>query len=93
MNVLKKLNHVQEDSSTSKPYHGLPKLPVGYHEIVCFRESVGKFGRSVIAELDKQIIFLPKNMAEKLDENDIATLNSSAEKLFLFFGGKHIINK
>lgn len=89
MNVLKKLNQVK----SNKPYNGLPNLSRGYHKIDCFRESVGKFGRSVIAELKNEIIFLPQFISEKLNEKDIGELNSSEEPLYLFFGGLHKINK
>lgn len=89
MNVLKKLN--QRDSD--KPYHGLPKLSLGYHEIVNFRQSYGKYGKSVIAELKREIIFLPQYIVEKLDGKDIDELNESDETLYLFFGGRHKKNK
>lgn len=83
MNVLKKLNQVESD----KPYQGLPNLKLGYHEIFLFRESHGKYGRSVIAELQYEIIFLPQYLAVKLDQKDIEELNECDEKIFLFFGG------
>lgn len=83
MNVLKKLN----DSAFEKPYYGLPNLSRGYHEIVLFRESHGKYGRSVVAELKTEIIFLPQYLAEKIDEKDITELNESEQTLYLFFGG------
>lgn len=83
MNVLKKLNQTDSD----KPYNGLSKLSLGYHKIVNFRESNGRYGRSVIVELKNEIIFLPKYLSEKLDEKDVDELNSSEEQMFLFFGG------
>lgn len=89
MDVLKKLNNLEAD----KPYHGLPKLSRGYHEIILFRTSHGKYGRSVIAELQREIIFLPQYLAGKLDEDDIEELNTCVEPLYLFFGGKNKINK
>lgn len=89
MNVLKKLNRVESD----KPYNGLPKLSLGYHEIIRFRESNGKYGRSVIAELKSEIIFLPQYLTGKLNEKDISDLNSAEEQLFLFFGGRHSASK
>lgn len=85
MNVLKKLNSVNDD----KPYHGLPTLKQGYHEVFSFRESNGRYGRSVIAELKNEIIYLPQYMVEKIDQDDIRELNDSSEKLFIFFGGRH----
>lgn len=83
MNVLKKLNQIESD----KPYHGLPKLQLGYHEIFHFRESHGKYGRGVIVELRNEIIFLPQHLAERLDDKDIDELNNFYEAIFLFFGG------
>lgn len=85
MDVLKKLN----EPESNKSYYGLPKLALGYHRIVFIRESQGKYGRSVIVELDHEIIFLPSFMAGKLDENDIKSLNTMKEKLYLYFGGRH----
>lgn len=89
MNALKKLNQVE----SNKPYFGLPKLSKGYHKIDCFRVSIGKFGRSVIAELKSEIIFLPQFISEKLNEKDIDELNSYKEPLYLFFGGLHKVKK
>lgn len=89
MNVLKKLNTV----SAEKPYHGLPKLEHGYHEIVVFRESNGRYGRGIIAELKEEIIFLPQHIVERLDSEDIRELNDSVEKLYLYFGGRHPTKK
>lgn len=84
MNVLNKLNQVSD-----KPYHGLPKLERGYHEIVGFRQSKGKYGDSVIAELKFEIIYLPQYIVEQLDRKDIEQLNKCEERLYLFFGGRH----
>lgn len=89
MNVLKKLS----EAASGKPYHGFAKLKTGYHEVLFFRISVGKYGRSVVAELENEVIFLPQFISEKITESDIDDLNTSKEKLFLFFGGKHDTNK
>lgn len=83
MNALEKLS----ESISDKPYNGFPKLPLGYHKIVLFRETNGRYGRSVIAELKNEVIFLPQYLSQKLDEDDIDELNSSDENLYLFFGG------
>lgn len=83
MNVSK-----QTDFESSKPYNGFPKLAVGYHKICCVRESSGMYGRSVIAELEKEIVFLPSYLTTKLFEKEIAELNSMNEPNFLYFGGK-----
>lgn len=89
MNVLKKLRTVEDE----KPYHGLPKLKNGYHEVYSFRESNGRYGRGVIAELKNEIIFLPQYMVERMDQEDLRELNDSSERLFIFFGGKHETKK
>lgn len=83
---MSELNEI--DSKPSKPYHGLPKLAVGYHKIFSIRESQGTYGRSVIAELEEEIIFLPTYLATQLLEKDIAELNSKNEPNYLYFGGK-----
>lgn len=83
--MLKKLN----SDTAEKPYHGLPKLERGYHEVVVFRESNGRYGRGIIAELKEEIIFLPQYMVEKLDAEDLRELNDSEEKMYLYFGGRH----
>lgn len=85
MNVLKKLNQSTED----KPYHGFSKLDIGNHEIVSFRATNNKFGKSVICELVDQIIFLPQYLGQQLGEQDIQELNKCEKKLFLHFGGRH----
>lgn len=89
MNVLKKLS----DKVSDKPYHGLPKLPRGYHDIVCFHETSGKYGKSVIAELQHELIYLPSYIVEKLSSDDIVDLNQCEENLYLFFGGRKKKNK
>lgn len=84
MNVLKKINQPQSD----KPYHGLPKLALGFHKIECFRISDGKYGKSVIVELENEVIFLPSFISRNLVNQDIDDLNSCKETMFLYFGGK-----
>lgn len=85
MNVLKKLNQ----PLSSKPYNGFKNLDIGYHKIMCFRESVGKaYGRSVIVELKDEIVFMPAYLADKLDADDISDLNNCEETMYLYFGGK-----
>lgn len=90
MNVLKKLNSF---GGFEKPYHGLPKLKLGYHEILSFRESTGRYGRGIIAELEDEIIFLPQYMVEKIDSEDVRELNDSPEKMYLYFNGRHQTKK
>lgn len=89
MNALKKLKSI----NIEKPYHGLPNLTPGYHEVYAFRESTGRYGRGIIVELKNEIIFLPQFMVEKLDQEDVRELNDSNERLFLFFGGRHAAKK
>lgn len=78
MNVLKRLSQKVSD----KPYHGFTKLPLRYHEIVCFRESEEKYGQNLIAELKHELIYLPQYIVEKLDNNDIDQLNQCEETCF-----------
>lgn len=87
MEVLKKLNTSASD--TGKPYFGLPKLTLGYHEVISFRETHGKYGKSVVVELKDQVIFLPQYLVQQLNSKDIEDLNNSEETVFLYFGGKH----
>lgn len=95
MNVLKKLEQVKPN----KPYHGFAKLSIGYHQIQCFRSVKNKFGKkndgsgkSILVELEDQIIFLPQYFWGKINgEDDIRELNScidSGENIYLYFGGK-----
>lgn len=99
MNILKKL----EDSSANKPYNGFAKLHPDFYRILSFRCVKNKFGvktdgsnRSVIVELEDEILFLPQHFCQKLTNEDIYELNScieSDENFYLFFGGKHGTNK
>lgn len=89
MHVLKKIANPE----STKPYHGLTKLPKGYHLVLVFRESIGQFGRSIIAELEDEIIFLPKYLIGRLTEQDVNDLNACNEKMYLFFGGMHTEHK
>lgn len=87
MNVLKKLSNAE----VSKPYNGLPALSIGYHKIEQFRESVGKYGMSIIAELKTEVIFLPKYMEVKLKEKDIEDLLKKNYSYFSVDGINKII--
>lgn len=91
MNVLKKLE------APSKPYNGFTKLAKGYHQIVQFKSVKNKFGKkseykkSIIVELEDQVLFLPGYFWQKINEDDIAALNiaiSECQMMYLFFGGK-----
>lgn len=85
MDVLKKL---ASKNSDQKPYYGFAKLAIGYHKISCFRESHGEYGKNVVVELEKEIVFLPKYLCEKISGRDLEKLNECEETLYLFFGGR-----
>lgn len=80
----------------SKPYHGFAKLEIGYHQIVCFRNVKNKFGKkgdgsekSILVELNDEVLFLPQYFLQKINEEDVISLNStieSNENVHLYFG-------
>lgn len=91
MNALKKL----EEVVPNKAYLGFTKLSIGYHKIISFRSTKNKFGKkgekSILVELDDQVLFLPQHFNMKINEDDIRELNSSIEKnnsVYLHFGGR-----
>lgn len=94
MNALKKL----EEIVPNKVYLGFAKLSLGYHQIHEFRSVKNKFGkkgdgsaRSILIELDDQVLFLPQYFNSKLCEADLIELNTGIEKkenVFLYFGGR-----
>lgn len=94
MNVFEKINEL----NPSKPYLGFAKLSIGYHQIQNFRFVKNKFGkkndgsgRSILAELPAQVLFLPQYFCQKLNESDVKELNTSIEKkenVFIHFGGR-----
>lgn len=93
MNVLKKL-----ENESNKPYRGFTKLSKGCHEIVNFRVVKNKFGKksdgsnkSILVELEDQVLFLPQYFNQKLNNDELNQLNESIaanEKVYLFFGGQ-----
>lgn len=99
MNALKKL----EDIQPSKPYNGFTKLGVGYYRIHSFRVTKNKFGKkgegsnkSILIELDDQVLFLPQYFWYKINEDDIVELNQAILDnaiIYLYFGGKHVETK
>lgn len=100
MNALAKLQQVSFDDS--KPYHGFAKLPIGYHKILCFRTVKNKFTKkvnnesekSILVELTNEVVFLPQYFANRLNNEDIAELNSIAnDAVYLYFGGRREANK
>lgn len=93
MNALKKLDEIVP----SKVYLGFAKLSLGYHQILAFRTVKNKFGKksdgsakSILIELEDQVLFLPQHFSQKLNDNDLSELNSSIEKnecVYVYFGG------
>lgn len=90
MNVLKKLEE-------NKPYYGFTKLSIGFHRIALFRVVKNKFEKkedvkSILVELEDQVIFLPQYFREKISDSDVCELNSCINKnkdIYLHFGGKN----
>lgn len=96
MNALAKLRKVGE----SKPYKGFSKLDIGYHKIECFRFVSNKFAnqnssdeKSILVELEEEVVFLPQYFMKALNKDDINDLNSDDEIHYLYFGGKREANK
>lgn len=94
MNALKKL----EEIVPNKAYLGFSKLSLGHHQIHEFRSVKNKFGkkgdgstRSILIELEDQVLFLPQYFNTKLAEADITELNEcigKKENVYLYFGGR-----
>lgn len=91
MEALKKL------AKKEKPYNGFTNLAVGYHEIVNFRTTKNNFAKkgeppkTIVAELEEEILFLPSYFWNKVDEKDLDELNNliqTGKKVYLHFGGK-----
>lgn len=81
----------------SKPYRGFTNLAVGYHKIARFRLVKNKFvnknakesdKKSILVELDEEVVFLPQYYRDVLSEDDIINLNSAQESMYLYFGGR-----
>lgn len=91
MDILKKIEE-------SKPYFGFTKLNKGFHQIVLFRTVKNKFDKkkeetkSILVELENQVVFLPQYYRHKISDSDIIELNSSieaGEDMYLHFEGKN----
>lgn len=92
MQALKKL------ANENKPYRGFSKLAVGYHEIVNFRTVKNKFAKNksdaaktILVELEKEVVFLPSYFWQKINEKDIVDLNAMIDgggMVYLYFGGR-----
>lgn len=108
MNISRKraFDKLQEVGS-QKPYHGFTKLSLGYHKIICFRIVENKFkkkekknngminnNRSLLVELQDEVVFLPQYFLNTLNEEDIAELSSTVgETMYLYFGGRREHNQ
>lgn len=98
MSVLEKLEE-------NKPYLGFKKLSVGFHQIKLFRSVKNKFEKkeengdepkSILVELDDQVIFLPQYFKDKISDSEMCELNSDIEnkkEIYLHFGGKNETSK
>lgn len=93
MNILKKLQSATP-SSGNKPYHGFGKLAIGCHKILCFRIVKNKFkkdesdGKSLLVELDNEVLFLPQYFLKTINGEDVNELNTCGESMYLYFGGR-----
>lgn len=91
MSALKKL----EEVIANKVYQGFTKLALGYHKIFGFKLVKSKFGKkcekSLMAELEDQVLFLPSYFSQRIGEDDIRELNENIEKdkaIYIYFGGR-----
>lgn len=58
------------------------------------KPSIKKNTKSLLVELRDEVVFLPQYFLNKLDEEDIAELNSTGgETLYLYFGGRREHNQ
>lgn len=90
MNVLKE----------TRRKHDFTKLSIGFHQIILFRTVKNKFdkkddAKSILVELDDQVIFLPQYFRQKITDSDICEFNSCINKnedIYLNFGGRNETN-
>lgn len=91
MQALKKL------ATENKPYKGFSKLAIGYHPIFNFRTIKNKFAKkgdstkTILVELESEVVFLPGYFWQKINEKDMVELNALIESggfVYLYFGGK-----
>lgn len=81
-----------------KPYHGFAKLEHGNHEILNFRWVKNKLyredgdlpKRSLLVELEDQVLFLPAYISAKIGYSDekVDEINIDPRKKYLYFGGR-----
>lgn len=68
-------------------------------KILCFQFVKNKFARdgdnqkTILVELEDEVIFLPQYFMDALDNDDIDNLNSFDEIHYLYFGGQREENK
>lgn len=85
-------------NQNTKPYKGFKDLPVGNHKIISFSFVKNKFyskkeenslKRVLLAEMEDQILFLPKSFAYNFQDDDrlIKAVNTDGIKRFLCFRG------
>lgn len=91
MDVIKKLQEVKP-----KPYYGFTQLSIGFHKIISFRTVKNKFAKkgekqskTLVVELQKEILFLPQYFSENLSEDEINALNECDESVYIYFGGRN----
>lgn len=88
MNPFEKLTQIGE----YKKYFGFSKLPLGFHKIICFRLFKNEFTeneseKTVVDELDSEVLFSPSYFAKIISEDDIKNINTDGETKYLYFGG------
>lgn len=89
-----------QDTESAKPYYGFMKLQLGFHKIYAFKVTKNKFGKksvplsnkSIMVELESQVVFLPSYFWTRISESDIDGLNAELknEDAWLYFGGKRL---
>lgn len=98
MSAIAKLRSI---GGSSKSYNGFTRLSIGYHKIESFRLVKNKHAKknsddnqkSILVELEKEVLFLPQYFMNVLDQDDLSNLNSADEINYLYFGGKRENNK
>lgn len=86
------------NGNNQKPYVGFTKLDHGLYEVVGFRFIKNRFykegsssdvKRTLLVELNDQVLFLPSYFAKRLNDSDekLNALNAG-EKKYMHFEGK-----
>lgn len=79
--------------NAEKPYYGFSQLEEGFHKINQFRlvknsYSEKEHAKTLLVELEEEVLFLPKHFSADLNREDVDELNDDKQTYFLFFGGK-----